>query len=259
MKKLIIVLMFVLGLCSLSQAALVKEFVEYEQGNIHLEGYLVYDDSVSGERPGVIVVHDWMGFGEYGNWRAEELAKLGYAALAIDIYGKGVRPKDTSEASQQAMKYKSNRKLMRKRAKAGFEFLRDHPLVDEDRIAAIGYCFGGTVALEMARAGLDLAGVVSFHGGLDTPDPDSTRGIKAKILVLHGALDPFVSPEEIAAFQKELTQADADWQMVYYSGAVHSFTKKASGSDISTGAAYNEEADRRSWAAMKQFFQEIFE
>lgn len=258
MSRLLLTALFLF--CSTAaQAELKKEFIEYKQGDTALEGYVVYDDAVEGKRPGVIVVHDWMGFGEYGNWRAEELAKLGYVALAVDIYGKGVRPKDTKEASEQAGKYKGGRALLRERVLAGLNELKKNPLVDTDKTAAIGYCFGGTTVLELARSGADVAGVVSFHGGLNTPTPEDAKNIKSKVLVLHGADDPYVPAEEVAAFQKEMRDAGADWQMVYYSGAVHSFTHKNAGNDNSKGAAYNEKADKRSWEDMKQFFGEIFE
>jgi|CXWL01.1.fsa_nt_gi dienelactone hydrolase len=241
-----------------AHAELQKNNIEYKDGDTTLEGYFVYDDAIQGKRPAVLVVHDWMGFGSYGNGRAEQLAQLGYAALAVDIYGKGVRPKNSDEASKQAGYYKEHRDILRRRAQAGFDTLKNEAVVDSQRIAAIGYCFGGTTALEMARAGMPLAGVVSFHGGLATNMPADKGEIKAKVLVLHGADDPFESQEEIGKFKKELNDASADWQMVYYSGAVHSFTRKDAGSDNSKGVAYNERADQRSWEAMKSFFTEIF-
>jgi len=147
---------------------------------------------------------------------------------------------------------------MRARANAGLEVLKKHPLTDVNRIAAIGYCFGGTVVLEMARSGAELAGVVSFHGGLSTPNPSDAKNIKGKVLVLHGADDPAVPPDQVIAFQDELRKAGVDWQMVSYGGAVHSFTNPEAGNDPSRGAAYNEKADKRSWEAMKTFFGEIF-
>ena len=241
-----------------AQAALKSETVEYKQGDTVLEGYLVYDDAVQGKRPGIIVVHDWMGFGEYGNKRADMLAQLGYTALAVDIYGKGVRPKNTDEASQQAGKYKGDWKLLRERARAGLDVLKNNPTVDSTKLAAIGYCFGGTTVLEMARDGQDLSGVVSFHGGLQTDMPAKAGDVKAQVLVLQGAEDPYVPTEERMNFQKEMTDAKADWQMDYYSGAVHSFTRWDAGTDNSKGAAYNEKADKRSWEAMKIFLREIF-
>lgn len=232
--------------------------VEYRHGDTVLEGFMAWDDSLEGRRPGVLIVHQWMGLTEYERTRAGQLASLGYVAFAVDVYGKGVRPADTSEASTFAGTYKKDRTLLRARVAAGLETLRSSELVDPKRIAAIGYCFGGTAVLELARSGADVAGVVSFHGGLDSPEPEDGRSIKAKLLILHGANDPFVPAEDIAAFQQELRDAGVDWQMVYYSGAVHSFTQKAAGDDPSRGAAYDERADRRSWQAMRALFDEIF-
>lgn len=234
------------------------EMVEYRHGVTVQEGYLAYDDAIPEKRPGVIVAHAWMGPNDYVRMRAEQLAKLGYIALAIDIYGKGVRPKDAKEAEVLAGMYKADRPLMRSRAHAGLEVLKNHLLTDVKRTAAIGYCFGGAVVLELARSGADLAGVVSFHGNLDTPDPDDARNIKGKVLVLHGGDDPFVPNDRVAAFEDEMRKAGVDWQIVIYGGAVHSFTDPESGKDPSKGAAYNEKADRRSWEAMKMFFAEIF-
>jgi dienelactone hydrolase len=174
------------------------------------------------------------------------------------MYGKGVRPKNTDEAAAQASIYRKDRQLMRRRAQAGLQVLVDSKLVDSKRIAAIGYCFGGGTVLELARSGANLAGVVSFHGNLDTPNPADAKSIKGKVLVLHGGADPYVPTEQLAAFEKEMTDAGVDWQMVIYGGAVHSFTNADSGTDPAKGAAYNEQADKRSWLAMKQFFEEIF-
>lgn len=256
--RILFVLLFIVFSSVNSFASIQKKQIEYADGETILEGFLVYDDAITEPRPGVVVVHDWLGFGSYGNSRAEQLAQLGYTALAVDIYGKGVRPKDNDEAAKQAGYYKENRDVLRRRAMAGFEALKKDKTVDPNRIAAIGYCFGGTTVLEMARAGMPLSGVVSFHGGLSTNMPASKGEVKAKVLVLHGADDPFVPPAEVEGFTKELNAADVDWQMVSYSGAVHSFTKKDAGNDNSKGAAYNERADKRSWEAMKVFFQEIF-
>jgi dienelactone hydrolase len=162
------------------------------------------------------------------------------------------------EAQQASAPFRDDRPLMRARARAGLEVLRKHELVDPKRIAAIGYCFGGMTVLELARSGADVAGVVSFHGGLSTPNPAEAKNIKAKVLVLHGGDDPNVPPEQVLAFQDEMRKAKVDWQMVIYGGAVHSFTNPASGNDPSRGAAYNEKADQRSWEAMRVFFAEIF-
>jgi dienelactone hydrolase len=249
-----------LGVVAVSAEAAVKtETVEYTHGETVLEGYLAYDDAREGKQPGVAVVHEWKGLGPYAQRRAEQLAELGYVAFAIDMYGKGVRAKDHEEAAQLAGIYRGDRALMRARAGAGLDVLRQHPRVDADRLAAIGYCFGGTTVLEMARGGADLDGVVSFHGGLDTPSPAQPGMLRAKVLALSGADDPHVPPEQVAGFEQEMRAAKADWQLVAYGNAVHSFTVPEAGSDPSKGAAYNPTADRRSWQAMRAFLDEVFQ
>jgi dienelactone hydrolase len=232
--------------------------LQYRDGNTVLEGYLSYDPHVAGPRPGVIVVHDWMGPSDFSRHEADELARLGYVALAADIYGQGVRPTNTKEASEQAAYYKSHRDIMRRRARAALKLLRRQPQTDPSRLGAIGFCFGGTTVLELARSGAPLAGVVSFHGGLDTPHPEDARKIRGKVLALHGADDPFVTPEQVAAFETEMRDAHVDWQLVKYGGAVHAFAVPTAGTDNSKGAAYNEKAARRSWQAMRDFFAEVF-
>ncbi len=244
-------------LTSSVNAQLHTETVEYKQGDTVLEGYLVYDGATKGARPGVLVVHDWLGLEGYAKSRADQLAKLGYVAFAADIYGKGVRPKGPEEAMAEVKKYKGDRALLRARVNAALDTLRKQPQCDPKRIAAIGYCFGGTTVLELARSGADIAGIVSFHGGFDTPTRDA-KNIKGRVLLCHGADDPYVPAADVTALQDELRAAGVDWQMIYYSGAVHSFTRPDSGNDNSKGAAYNERADKRSWEAMKSFFAEIF-
>ena len=239
-------------------AAVQTKVIEYKQGDQVLEGYLAWDDAVTGPRPGVLVVHEWTGLGDYAKMRARKLAALGYIAFAADIYGKGVRPATPQEAGPLAGKYKNNPQLMRQRVRAGLDVLRGEPLCDPKRVAAIGYCFGGTCVLELARSGADVAGVVSFHGGLATSSPADAKNIRGKVLVLHGGDDPHVPPKEVQAFEDEMRAAGVDWQVVIYGGAVHAFTNPASGNDKSRGAAYNAAADRRSWEAMKAFFAEIF-
>ncbi|MGZ3694167.1 MAG: dienelactone hydrolase family protein [Bdellovibrionota bacterium] len=254
-------LLFALLLLSpcIVQAKIISNDVEYKDkaGNT-FQGYLAFDDSVKGPRPGVLVVHEWKGLDAYAKMRTDQLAKLGYVAFAADIYGKGVRPIDASDAGRTAGIYKQNRPLLRERVLMALEKFKQESLVDKKRIAAIGYCFGGTTALELGRAGADVKGIVSFHGGLDNPTPDDAKNIKAKVLVLHGADDPNVPDEQVAAFEKEMRAAKVDWQLVKYSGAVHGFTNSANGNDNSKGVAYNAEADKRSWTAMRDFFQEIF-
>ncbi|MGZ8937849.1 MAG: dienelactone hydrolase family protein [Limisphaerales bacterium] len=241
-----------------TMAAIKTETIEYKEGDTTLEGVLIYDDSIVTKRPGILIAHQWKGLTDYEKKRGEMLAKLGYVAFAADIYGKGTRPKDVQEAGQFAGKYKNNRDLLQRRVKAGFDQLKKSRMVDTQNIAAIGYCFGGTTVLELARSGAELDGVVSFHGGLGTTNADSVPNIKSKVLVLHGADDPHVPNAEIEGFAEEMRKAKADWQIVAYGNAVHSFTDWNAGNDNSKGAAYNEKADKRSWEDMKDFFNELF-
>jgi len=241
-----------------ARAEIVTRTVEYKQGDTVLEGFVTYDTAGPAKKPGVLVVHDWMGVSGDTKRRAGMLAKMGYVAFAADIYGKGVRPADGKEAGATAGKYKGDRALLRARVMAGFQELSRMPQVDPKRIAAIGYCFGGTTALELARSGAEVVGVVSFHGGLDNPTPADAKKIKGKTLVLHGADDPYVPDAEVKAFQDEMRTAGVDWTFVSYSGAVHAFTVVGAGNDNSKGAAFNATADRRSWKAMEEFFAEVF-
>ena len=255
--RLLIPTLLTLGVALTARAQIHTETIEYKQGDAVLEGYLAYDSSIKSPRPGVLIVHQWKGLADYEKKRAEMLARLGYTAFALDIYGKGIRPKSNQEAGAQAGKYKSNRDLLRARAQAGLAVLQKHELTDPKRVAAIGYCFGGTTVIELARSGADIAGVVSFHGGLDSPRPEDGKNIKCKVLALQGADDPFVPAKDLAAFEDEMRQAKVDWQLVKYGGAVHSYTEKEAGSNPQAGAAYDAKADRRSWEAMKEFFAEI--
>ena len=247
-----------IGTSGIATATVKTQVVEYKQDGAILEGYLAWDDAVQGKRPGVLVVHEWTGLGDYAKARARQLAEMGYVAFAPDIYGKGIRPRAPQEAGVEAGKYKKDRKLMRARVEAGLEQLRSNSACDPKRVAAIGYCFGGTCVLELARSGAEIAGVVSFHGGLDTPTPEEAKNIKCKVLVLHGGDDPHVPVKDVEAFENEMRAGGVDWQLVVYGGAVHGFSNPGSGSDKSRGAAYDEKADRRSWEAMKAFFAEIF-
>lgn len=257
MKKILMILA-VLFLSVNAEASIKTKIIEYKQGDTILEGFLAWNDDKSAQRPGILIVHEWTGINDHMKQRAEMLAKLGYVAFAADIYGKGIRPVAQSEAAKTAGIYKNDRPLMRARVRAGLDELKKQKLTDPQRIAAIGYCFGGTTVLELVRDAANIQGVVSFHGGLSTPTPHDAKNIKAKVLALHGADDPFVKADEVAAFQDEMRKGGVDWQFISYSNAVHSFTNKATGSDNSKGAAYNENADRRSWEAMKAFFEEIF-
>lgn len=240
------------------QADIQTRTVEYKDGDVVLEGFVAWDSKkTQNAMPGVLVVHQWTGLTDYEKRRCRELAELGYVAFAVDIYGKGVRPADMQAAAATSTIYKTDRKLYRRRLNLGLEQLRQQSSVAKDRIAAIGYCFGGTGVLELARSGADFSGAVSFHGGLDAPTPEDAKNIKAKLLILHGADDPFVPAADIDAMKKSFDAAKVDWQMNIYSGAVHSFTQPMAGNDNSRGAAYNEQADQRSWEAMKTFFQEV--
>jgi dienelactone hydrolase len=256
--KTVLLMLTLLCLAVTAEAAVKTRVVEYKQGDTILEGYLAWDSAKSIKRPGVLVVHEWTGINAHVRQRTEALAKLGYVAFAADIYGKGIRPSAQADAAKTAGIYKNDRALMRARAHAGLEELKKQRFVDPQRLAAIGFCFGGTTVLELARDGADVKGVVSFHGGLSTPTPQDAINIKGKVVALHGADDPFVKADEVSAFQDEMRKAKVDWQFVSYGNAVHSFTNTAAGNDNSKGAAYNEKADKRSWEVMKSFFGEIF-
>lgn len=237
-------------------AKLVKKVVDYKDGDVALQGYAVWDDGFKDKRPGVLVVHEWWGHGPYARKRAEMLAQQGYTAFALDMYGKGVYATDHEQAGKLAGAFFNDRTAMRKRAMAGLEQLKKLPYVDQTKLAAIGYCFGGTTVLELARMGADLKGVASFHGNLATPTP-ATEKPKAKIAVFQGGADKMTMPA-VPAFEEEMTKAGADWQLTAYGGAVHSFTVAEAGGDPSTGMAYDKEADQRSWKALQDFFAEIF-
>jgi dienelactone hydrolase len=247
-----------LVLTGTTEAKMRTESPTYTSGGVTMRGYLAWDDGVKGKRPAVLVVHDWMGEGPFSRQKAEALAKLGYIGFAVDVYGEGVRPANAGEAAKAAGALKADRSLLRARMKAGLDYLLGNPLVDSKRVGVIGFCFGGTSALELARSGADVAGVVSFHGSLDTPAPADAKNIKGKVLVLHGADDPGVPLKQVLDFNDEMKQAGVDYQIVLYGHAVHAFTNPAAGTDNSRGAAYNEKADRRSWEAMKDFFNEVF-
>ncbi len=240
-----------------AHAAIVTKDVTYRDGATECRGYLAYD-SAKKDAPGVLVVPQWMGLTDYERGRARQLAELGYVAFCADIYGEGHNAADVKEAGQLAGKFKADRSLYRSRLAAALAALRQSPTVAAKRCAAIGYCFGGTGVLELARSGADVLGVVSFHGGLDSPNPADGKDIKAKVLILHGADDPYSSQADIAALKQELESGGVDYEMVFYGHAVHSFTQPMAGNDPSKGAAYDEKADKRSWVAMKDFFDELF-
>jgi dienelactone hydrolase len=229
--------------------------IEYREGATSCEGYFAYDDARQGKRPGVLVVHEWGGLGDYVKQRARMLAELGYVAFGCDIFGKGVRGTTMEECAKISEPFYKDRTVTRTRARAGLEQLRNHPRVDTGKVAAIGYCFGGMVALDIAREQMPVNCVVSFHGQFMTPAP--AKKITARILALHGAVDPVVPPAEVAAFEKEMEEAGADWQLVAYGGAKHTFTNFNLPTNLPGPAAYNEKADKRSWVAMQDFFKEV--
>ena len=232
---------------------------DYQDGSTTLEGYVAYDEAVQGTRPGILVVPEWEGVNALAQRRCHQLAEMGYIAIAGDVYGKGIRPKGFEAAVRTSKPYYDDRALLRRRGHACFEALRAHPLVDREKIAGIGYCFGGITILEVARDGGDVAGVVCFHTQLLTSMPVTKPGaIKAKILVLHGADDPVVPQKEIDDFIAEMRAAKADWQLISYGNALHTFTNWLMPEEGPPPAVYNKQADKRSWIAMQDFLKEIF-
>lgn len=230
--------------------------VEYRDGDVVLEGWLAWDAAQTGKRPGILITHEWRGHNAYARSRAAQLAAEGYVAFALDMYGKGVYAADHTEAAAKAGVFKKDRSHMRTRARAGYDVLAKHEAVDASRLVAIGYCFGGTTSLELARSGAPLAGAVSFHGDLSTPTPAAAAVIKGKILAIHGAEDPYYKDEHVVAFMNEMRAAKVDYQVVFLGGAVHSFTVPDAGSDPSKGSAYDAKADMRSWAMLLDFLSE---
>ena len=233
------------------------ETVTYQDGETLLEGYWVPARCGGANAPVVMIIHQWKGPGAYEKRRADMLAEKCYHAFVVDMYGKDVRPKDTKEAGAEAGKYKNDPALARRRITAALDYARGREGVDKDRIAVIGYCFGGTMALELARSGADIAAAISFHGGLSSKAPVTEKGaVKAAIQVHHGAADPHVPPAEVDGFTKEMDTAGADWMLASYAHAVHAFTEKEAGNDPSKGAAYDEKADKRSWEGALAFLSE---
>ena len=240
--RLLFAFLLVCFMLSHASAEIQTRDVQYTDGDVDLQGFVAWDpERISDSTPGILVVHQWMGLTDYEKSRCKQLAELGYVAFALDIYGKGVRVATPQEAGKISGVYKTDRDLYRRRLALGLEELRKQKFVSKDQIAAIGYCFGGTGVLELARSGADVSGVVSFHGGLDSPNPEDGQNIKSKVLICHGADDPFVPAKDIEAFKSELNQAKVDWQMNVYSGAVHSFTQPMAGNDNSRGTASTSE------------------
>lgn len=248
-------------LASAAQAAVVGEPVDYQAGKTTLKGFLAYDDALPGKRPGVLVVHEWWGHNDYARARARQLAQLGYVALAIDMYGEGKQATHPAEAGKFSAALMAQLPVAEQRFQAAFELLARHPRVDGGRLAAIGYCFGGGVVLHMARTGMPLRGVASFHGSLGALRPAERGKVKAKVLVCTGADDPFVKAEELATFEQEMKAARVDYKLIRYRGAKHSFTNPAAdalGKQFNLPLVYNAKADQASWAALKHFLRRVF-
>lgn len=254
-SKIFITFMLALGT---AHAAIQTEVVDYKDGSTDLEGYIAYDDQVTTPRPVVLIIHQWGGLGDYEKMRAQKVAELGYVAFAIDIYGKGIRPVDPTERMRLSDSYKSgNRALYRQRMMAALEYTKTDARMDASKVVVMGYCFGGTGALEMARAGAAVLGAVSFHGALTNPNPQDVPNMRMPIMIHHGAIDPLVPADEVAAFKAEMDIAHIDYAFTAYGNAVHSFTDKNAGNDPSLGFAYNEKADMRSWDALVNFLKEV--
>jgi dienelactone hydrolase len=248
-----------LSLAALCAHAEVRtQSVAYKDGNVELQGLLAWDDTISGKRPGVMVVHEWWGLNDYAKHRAEMLAKLGYVAFAVDMYGKGKVTNHPKQAGEWATQIQANQIEWQQRAAKGLAVLKHSELVDTSRMAAIGYCFGGSTVMQLAYAGADLRGVASFHGSLPAVTAEQMGNIKAKIFAATGNADAFVPPEQVAAFEAALDKAGADWYLVSYGGARHAFTNPDASSYGIENLRYDPEADRRSWAELQRFLGEIF-
>jgi dienelactone hydrolase len=230
--------------------------IQYKDGNQILNGFAIHPNKKSLQKPGILILPAWKGIDIHAKETAKDLANLGYYAFVADIYGEGNYPKDNAEAGKNAGFYKQNIAAYQKRIALALEQLIQSG-ANPDNIVVIGFCFGGTGALEAARANMNIKGIVSFHGGLAKDATRKTDPIHPKVLVCHGADDPYVSKEEVAAFQQEMRDAKADWEMVYYANSVHSFTDPEAGNDNSKGAAYNEKAAKRSFEHMKLFLNEV--
>ncbi len=240
------------------QAGIHTKTVDYRDGEAELRGYLVWDDSSEEKRPGIVVVHEWWGLNEYARKRAEMLASMGYAAFAVDMYGKDQVTQHAEEARGWMKQITANVDTWQRRALLGLNLLRDEPMVDTERMGAIGYCFGGATVMQMAYAGANLKGVVSFHGSLPVPTPEQAKQIKGRLLIAHGAADSFIPQERVLAFQKALDDAGARWEMDIFGGAQHGFTNPGAGDYGLKGVRYDEYADRRSWELMATFFSDLF-
>jgi dienelactone hydrolase len=258
LRRSMLAVIFVVWIGSVAHAEVKAKMISYEYGGVIFKGHLAWDDAATGKRPGVLVLHEWWGLNEYARKRAEQLAGLGYVAFAGDMYGDGKTTEHPNEAGQFATEVRKNVAVWQGRAQAALKVLAEQPQVDASKLAAIGYCFGGSTALQLAYTGADLKAVVTFHAALPTPDPAQAKAIRAKVLVNHGASDKFVPEEAAVKFRTALEDAKVDYTMVYHGGAVHSFTVRDIGQKNVPGLVYNAEADRRSWQYMLELFGEVF-
>jgi dienelactone hydrolase len=250
-------LMTILPILSVTASAeVVTKEVDYTLGAMTFKGFLAYDNAIKGKLPGVLVVHEWWGLNDFTKTQAKDLAKLGYAAFAVDMYGDGKKTVDPKIAAKMAGEVRGT-PLMRERVKAGLAKFVSMEMVDPNRVAAQGFCFGGSAVLELAYSGADIKGAVTFHGGLFSPKPEDISNIKTKVLVLHGANDPTMSQEIITQFQESMKKSGIDWQMVFFSNTVHAFTNPNSGNDPSKGMAYNPVSAQRAFSYMKMFLKEV--
>ncbi len=248
-----------LGLTAVNaDARLVSKSVSYHQGDAELNGYLAYDDSIQGKRPGVLVIHEWWGLNEYIKRRADMLAQLGFVAFAADIYGKGKVTQHPKEAGEWSKEVMSNIETWRDRAKAGLEVLKKDPNTDPARIAAIGFCFGGSTVQQLAFSGAPVKGVVSFHGSLVSPPDEQAERVKVKFLIEHGSSDHMVTSDKVKEYIEAMNRTNLDWRLIINGGAEHSFTNPDADKHNLPGLSYNKAADMRSWADMQMFFKEIF-
>lgn len=246
---------------SLALAAPQGKEIHYSDGKTEFHGYLAWDDSSKGARPGVLVVHEWWGHNAYARQRADMLAQLGYVALAVDMYGKGEHTGDPAHAKHMMQAATADPAVTLQRFVAALDTLKAQPQTDKERVAAIGYCFGGAVVLNMARAGIDLDGVVSFHGSLTTATPASAGKTTARVLVYNGADDSYVTPEQVGAFNQEMAAAKVDYRFINLPGAKHGFSNPDAtgmGSQLQMDIAYDATADQSSWAGTRQFLGEVF-
>lgn len=240
-------------------AAIKTETVEYKAGDTTLKGFLAYDDALKGERPGILVMPEWWGLTDYPKSRARQLAEMGYVAFAADMYGDGKTTEDPKEAGQWSSEVKNDKEARRARQKAALQVLKDRPEVSDEEIAVIGFCFGGAMGLDMLRAGMDIDGVVTFHGALATDSPAKKgEASEARVLVLHGAADPLVPPAEVEAFEKEMKEAGITYHIVKYPEAKHAFSNPDADKYGLPPVAYQKEAAEQSWQAMSQFLAELF-